>query len=203
MGMSRLRKVNWLAQGFTAKEWLNLEDDPRSPASQAGVHPRDELPLQNAGLCDPSLHDPPWLLTCSSEPPPPPPPRLSGPAACSLGSACSWRVVSRQLWAGLICMVFRKLLAGFPPHVFFFFPSDDFGQPESSGFILLLWVTLAFSLKGLKSTCLCRPVFYNTEHSLVCCHQVWLHHLGWHTTRGVVEGQAGCFFEVTSAPWPR
>ena len=39
MGMSRLRKVNWLAQGFTAKEWLNLEDDPRSPASQAGVHP--------------------------------------------------------------------------------------------------------------------------------------------------------------------
>lgn len=111
MGISRLRKVNWLAQGFTAKEWLNLKDDPSSPASQAGVHPRDKLLLQNAGLRGPSLHDPPWLLTCFSAPPPPPPPRLSGPAACFLGSACSWRVVSRQLWAGLICMVFRKLLA--------------------------------------------------------------------------------------------
>ena len=201
MGMSRLRKANWLPQGFTAKEWLNLKDDPKSPASQAGVHPRDDLPLQNAGPCPPR---PSWLLTCSSEPPPPPPrPWLSGPAACPLGSACSWRAVSRQLWAGLICMVFRKLLASFPPHVFFF-PSDDFGQPESSGFILLLWVTLAFSLKGLKSTVhcwrLCRPVFCT---SLVCCHHVWPHRLGWHTTLEVVEGQAGCFFEVTSALWPR
>ena len=86
MGMSRLRKANWLAQGFTAKEWLNLKDDPRSPASQAGVHPRDDMPLQKAGPCDPALHDPPDSL-------PAPQSRLHH--LLVLG----WAVLQHVLWA--------------------------------------------------------------------------------------------------------
>lgn len=181
---------------------VELERWSQQPCLLPVCSPQDKLPLQSAGLCGPSLHDSlPDSLPASQRFPSTSPPRWAVLEACFLGSACSWRVVSRQLWAGLICMVFSGEVSG--QLMFLSFSSWWlwtawklwFHPPPVSHF--------AFSLKGLKSTCLCRPVFCKTEHSLVCCHHGWLHRLGWHTTLAVVEGQQGASLKSLSAPWPR
>lgn len=101
-----LPKASQLRDGWTWK------DDPSSPASQAGVHPRDKLPLQAQGsvaLPSPRPSLTPYLFLSASS---------SSSSAEAVLQRAFWklclllaRVVSGQLWAGLICMVFRKLLA--------------------------------------------------------------------------------------------
>lgn len=164
MGKPSLRKLRRLAEGFPAKEWLSLKDEPSSLPSQARFHlPRASrlLPLRTLGPCDPSLRDPLCLLTCSLG------------AASSASLPCSparkyfvfWlpRPDFQAAWVGLICI---GLSSTWPALTVsgFLLPSDDFGLPVHPGsfgcFVFLLWVTLAFFSEGVKRSHPCRPLFW-------------------------------------------
>lgn len=168
MGTSRLRMVKWLAQGFTAKEWLSLKDDPRNPASQDSIHrvggwcclsgcralwavpPWPSLVpyllpwrllhlLQLLCLARPcSMCSGLWLLPAWF-------PGSCGRASFAWSSGSSWPALHLRIFSPSLCCLWTVWAYQ--------------GQPGSFGFIFLLWVTLAFSLRGSKSTHRCRPLF--------------------------------------------
>lgn len=157
MGTSRLRMVKWLAQGFTAKEWLSLKDDPRNPASQDSIHwvggrcclsgcralwavpPWPSLVpyllpwrllhlLQLLCLARPcSMCSGLWLLPAWF-------PGSCGRASFAWSSGSSWPALHLRIFSPSLCCLWTVWAYQ--------------GQPGSFGFIFLLWVTLAFSLRG-------------------------------------------------------
>lgn len=124
------------------------------------------LPLRMQGpVSRPSMTLPGSLPAPLAPPPPPPAPLPSTALQHVLWALTSPGLVSRQLWACLICMVFRKLLASAPSQDFLSFPLLPLDCLSLPGTAWKLWFHLppvshsCFLSKGSKSTHRCRPLF--------------------------------------------